>query len=383
MQKEADFVTPHHPITLNPVRSPVRAASFLLRLMWAVIVLLSVCLLWLGLFALFLPFLVLSELLGWRAKLQRANEGLPGSLAPGIAEPSSATSAEKADDQGFIFDRREDVSKLYGCNTRSVEYRWWLFARRLAEIKSNFKEPNALDFGAGSLRDSYELSKLGFNVTSVDLDDVLLGRYQSSYDWKEVAPPQLFTDSLDELIRQTGPDFFHLTIAFDVIEHLEDPAAYVSRIRSLLNERGLLFTIVPNGRSIFEKYFKHTIRKQRERNIPWTPGVPHIQFKSPNEWEEFFEANGFTILEHDMTIGFFVNDCWIGLLGVPLRVYVSPVLALLAFASRRKFDDAAFEQAFCPAWLMERVNTVDMTLKRFFRARFGWNLIVAQKHADR
>ena len=377
-------MTPSNSIAVNLVRRPARVASFVLRSLWAILVFLGVCLLWLTLLLLSLPFLILSELLGWRARLQRANED-----AVGIAEnkfPGTAILPAKESTSGvkFIFDRRKDVSKLFGCNTRNVQYRWQLFARRLSEIKSEFNEPHALDFGAGSLRDSYELAKLGFRVVSVDLDETVLKSYHDSYSWEGLpSSPQLFTDSLEDLLPQTGANFFHLAIAFDVVEHLEDPAACIKKIHSLLHEQGLLFTIVPNRRSIFERYFKYTIRKQRERGVSSTPGVPHLQFRTPAEWEEFFERNGFKIVEHDMTVGFFVNDCWNGLLGLPLRVYVCPVLAALAHVFRRRFDPAAFEEAFSPAWLMERVNVWDQVCKNQLTNRFGWNLIVAQKKAWR
>lgn len=62
------------------------------------------------------------------------------------------------------FDRTDDVSKLDGCNTRNVEYRWDVFAKELANVP---RGSEALDFGAGSLRDSFELTKRGYNVISI------------------------------------------------------------------------------------------------------------------------------------------------------------------------------------------------------------------------
>ena len=104
--------------------------------------------------------------------------------------------------------------------------------------------------------------------------------------------------------------------------------------------------------------------------------MPHIQFKSPEEWDQFFQANGFRIVARDMTIGHFVNDWWNGLLSIPLRTYVYPVLEVIAF--RGKFDlnpgqnriDAVRAVADgacgCPRSVVEAL-----------RSRFGWNLIVA------
>jgi hypothetical protein len=67
--------------------------------------------------------------------------------------------------QVSTFDRSNDVSKLEGCNTRGVKYRWPIFLDAISEIP---KGSDALDFGAGSLRESFDLITRGFNVTSVD-----------------------------------------------------------------------------------------------------------------------------------------------------------------------------------------------------------------------
>jgi len=354
-------------IATKVLRRPTRVLSFLIRSVWAAIVLTGVCVLWLVLFIVFLPFLALASLFNWssRSKSQGATTYEP---------PEVAT----VTDSELVFDRRNDVSKLFGCNTRNVQYRWDLFQRRLAELKVQSSDLNALDFGAGSLRDSYELSKLGFKVVSVDLDEEILRRYFESYRWAS-SPPTLFTKPFEELVLQTGPGFFHLAIAFDVIEHLENPADFCKHLHSLLKEQGMLFTIVPNGRSVFERYFRHTIRKQRKKGLAWKPGVPHLQFKSPTEWGAFLKNHGFKVLEHNMTIGFLVNDCWHGLIALPLRVYVCPVLAMIAYLLRVNIDVVAFEGAFTPAWLMKRVDALDQVLKQALKNRFAWNLIIAQK----
>src|SRR5437879_2404300 len=78
------------------------------------------------------------------------------------------------------FDRVDDVSKLEGCNTRGVEYRWSIFSRAIAAFPAGC---NALDFGAGSLRESFDLATRGFNVTSIDIDSELMSTYKASYLW--------------------------------------------------------------------------------------------------------------------------------------------------------------------------------------------------------
>ena len=261
-----------------------------------------------------------------------------------------------------------------------MRYRWSLFEDRLDHLQREFKTPLALDFGAGSLRDSYELATRGFNVVSFDLNERVLRRYFDSYDWsKTLSPTSLMTGSLEDLVNQNKPDSVQLIIAFDVIEHLNDPASYVQAFSKILCEQGFLLTIVPNRRSLFERFFKHSLAQQIKRGVVPEPGVPHVQFKSPEEWDRFFQANGFRIVDRDMTIGHFVNDWWNGLLSVPLRAFVFPVLEVVAYYSKRKIDTGRIERTFCPGWLMERVDLLDQLLKKPLKSRFGWNLIVAQK----
>ena len=339
------------------------------RVVWAAMVLGAVCVAWLILFLIFAPLLLITEIVSILKPAANTDKEIRVSVKPSDG------------DEPLTFDRRHDVSKLYGCNTRNVRYRWSLFENHLAQLQTKFKEPRALDFGAGSLRDSYELAARGFRVISFDLNDRVLQRYFNSYDWGKNSPPALVAGSLDTLLSKNEPGSLQLVIAFDVIEHLEDPASYVRALNTLLCEDGYLFTIVPNRRSLFERYFKRSLARQIKRGAVLEPGVPHIQFKSPEEWDQFFQANGFRIVSRDMTIGHFVNDWWNGLLSIPLRMFVYPVVEVIAYHSKRQIDAGRIERTLCPPWMMERVNVIDQLFKNRLRSRFGWNLIVAEKQA--
>ena len=376
-------MTPSNSIAVKFVRRPARVASFALRLLWAIIVLIAVCLVWLILFVLFLPFLVLSELLGWTRKSRSADQDATRILESKSATTAPLRSVESTSDVQFTFDRRKDISKLFGCNTRNVQYRWRLFSDRLEEIKQKSQEPRVLDFGAGSLRDSYELTRQGFRVISMDLDGEVMRQYFESYDWTMLpSTPQLFTAPINHLAELVGPDYFHLAISFDVIEHLEKPEEYLQGLRPLLRDGGYLFTIVPNRRSVYERYFKHSLKKQRQKGLLLTPGVPHLQFRSPAEWDEFIERNGFDVVEHDMAIGLFVNDFWNGALALPIYLYVTPVLQVLLPRLGLGFDPTIIERGVTPVWLMKRIDVLDNLLKEWLHGQFGWNIIVAQKKSS-
>lgn len=365
-------MTPQQAISPRVSTSAIKLLRSSFRVVWAAVVFLAVCLMWLVLLLLFLPFLLLAEILRLIKRDRRTLEPRDKGRNRAVAPASHAVQ--------LIFDRRNDVSKLYGCNTRNVRYRWSLFKSRLDLLEREFELPTALDFGAGSLRDSYELALRGFKVISFDLNENVLNLYFESYDWSKTrSTPLLTTGSLSDLTKQHAPNSVQLVTAFDVIEHLQDPASYIQALSRILCARGFLFVIVPNRRSLFERYFKRSLARQRKRGFIWQPGVPHLQFRSPDEWDHFFEANGFHIVDHDMTIGPFVNDWWNGLLSIPLRRFVYPVVDVIAYHCKFNHNISRIEGLLCPPWLMERVNVFDQALKKWIGCCFGWNLIVAQK----
>ena len=117
------------------------------------------------------------------------------------------------------------------------------------------------------------------------------------------------------------------------------------------------------------------------RNLPLpTTGIPHLQFNAPEEWREVFRKQGFKIVAHDMTIGFFVNDCWHGFYALMSREFLEPVIMELAPLFGKKYVPLSLEERFFyPGWLMKRVNLVDEWLKPVLKHRWGWNLFVLSR----
>lgn len=210
------------------------------------------------------------------------------------------------------FDRTADVPKLVGYNSRGVEFRWELFERALARVRAGAR---VLDFGAGSLRESHELAARGFRVTSVDLDEATLRAYLADYAWAG-GPPELLAGP-DAIDRARGP--FALILLFDVIEHLPEPERLLGKLGALLEPGGLIFCSVPNRYSLWEIAARLNWRTALAMGRPIRPGEPHIQFKSGREWRRFLEGAGFRVVDHEMAIGFFVNNAS-AIVDVPLRL---------------------------------------------------------------
>lgn len=269
---------------------------------------------------------------------------------------------------GITFNRVVDVSKLIGCNTRSVQYRWSIFSDVLSELSAR-KRKSALDFGAGSLRDTWELSRRGFEVLALDINAEQLRKSKSLYNWDENEKIPVFSSRpLDEIDPGTS---FDLILAFDVLEHLSQLAQILPLIRNLSRPGGYMFVSVPNRRSLRERVgtIIHLIRVAlgTEDKIP---GLHHVNFKTPEGWADYFEANGFRVYMHEMTIGPLANN-WHFIHAYPLG------FSGLA----RRFPN--LERCFCPEALMRRFDLIDQNLKKLTRARnWGWNLFVLTNDAQ-
>lgn len=284
----------------------------------------------------------------------------------------------------LCFDRLRDVSKLHGCNTRNVNYRWSVFQETLGTVEQGARSAGpvrALDFGAGSLRDTYELSRLGFRVTALDLDEASMREGFRYYDWTTTCcPPELAPVSLAAL---PPSERYNVITAFDVIEHLMKPEIVLQALGGKLAKDGVLLVTVPNRLTLWERVRQSTFqRHRRENRLDLVSGIPHVQFRTPAEWAAYFSEQGFAIRRHEMGIGFLVNDVWTGFYSILSHVFVEPALnPILARTVGRRLPVNVLQVVFCPRWLMRRVHQLDVLLKPVFRHRWGWNLFVLERAA--
>lgn len=274
-------------------------------------------------------------------------------------------------DQVLTFDRSNDVSKIEGCNTRGIKYRWNIFLDRIANISTGSE---VLDFGAGSLRDSFDLVSRNFHVTSIDMDKEIMSRYQENYQWPDngsrhdlIANGDLF-HALSKLDKK-----FALITCFDVLEHLDDPAAALRAIKEKMAENGLLFVTVPNGRTLFELAFRLDLMIARATGRLLRPGEAHLQRKSPKQWKKIISDAGLRITDHDMEIGFFANT-FAALVQLPLT-FGGRILRSLGI----QVNALAISEKICNGRQASWLYLIDRHSKHIFGGLYGWNLFVISK----
>lgn len=278
-----------------------------------------------------------------------------------ICGESDSSAPSRTYEKDIIFNRVHDISKIYGCDTRNVQYRWHIFSSVLSNM-SPFKGKTALDFGAGSLRDTWELSNMGFRVIAIDVNEKQLVRSKKLYDWTAVVTmPKLSSQPLDTL----GADqCFDVIIAFDVLEHLSQIDNIVESLHAHLKPSGYMFVTVPNGRSLREKVNMLMLFPRKVLGIlDSKPGVYHINFKTPSQWCHYFQTKGFNIHSHDMALGPFVNNWHL--------IHTFP-FGILGLAGRFPY----LEKLLCPRLLMRQFDLIDQKLEPIMRRSKGWNLMV-------
>jgi SAM-dependent methyltransferase len=198
---------------------------------------------------------------------------------------------------------------------------------------------------------------------------------EKAYDWARagLTPPALHSG---DIVLLDPARRFDLITAFDVVEHLHDPRPILAILRARLKPEGVVLVSVPNGRSIFERNYKNIHERNVKAGTLDMSGMPHVQFRSPAEWSEYFKSRGFEIVKHDMALGFLVNDCWAGFYGVLIRNSAEPVVQFAAKRLGVPCKPGAFENLFYPHWLVSLVDRWDGILKPWLRVRWGWNLFV-------
>jgi 2-polyprenyl-3-methyl-5-hydroxy-6-metoxy-1,4-benzoquinol methylase len=272
-------------------------------------------------------------------------------------------------DAAFTFDRTSDVSKIDGCNTRGIEYRWDIFKRHLPKIPSGGR---ALDFGAGSLRESFDLATRGFDVTSIDLNLDVLNAYKDRYNWPSDVPHRMFANSdLFSALDDVGDTRFSLITCFDVLEHLDDPVSALKSFSAHMADEALLFVSVPNGRTLFEIAWRIDLKLARATGRYMRPGEPHLQRNSAARWKSIIRQADLSVVDHEMHIGFFVNNS-AALIQVPLALFGR----VLRKAGVKVDAVAAAER------IINRVAPAMEILDRhtrFLRSLYGWNLFVISR----
>lgn len=175
-----------------------------------------------------------------------------------------------------------------------------------------------LDIGCGTgtnltLPLAQAFPDIGIVGADVDIQSIALARNQAH-------PKNLSFTTIDELGDENS---FDLVIASEVLEHVEEPGAFLNRLRELAKPDGQLIVTVPNGYGPFEwcsmieallhisglqsvlRRLKRSLWNTRPVGesdaVPTLAVSPHINFFSHGKLLRLFDLAGFSVTQFQPT----------------------------------------------------------------------------------
>lgn len=182
---------------------------------------------------------------------------------------------------------------------------------RIVEIMSKERRGKVLDIGCGDGDYSFELKKLGFQVTALDIDE---GRFKYKNEIEflkcDITKGLPFSDNT-----------FDHVLFLEVIEHLKNPYFVVEEINRILSKEGKLILSTPNILSL-----KSRIRFLFEGNFEYFREPPLEQIKNPREKKSNIHVLAYRLHE----LEFLLYSCKFNIEGIYTSVFdFSPFLFIL------------------------------------------------------
>jgi SAM-dependent methyltransferase len=160
--------------------------------------------------------------------------------------------------------------------TRNVQ----IYRRTVQPIENTFQEKRVLEVGSAKGYLCSLLAKLGWQVQGVDLSAYAGHFARSTFD------VPVFHGSIEQYAEQVANVQFPLVLAIDVLEHVQDPEAFLENILHVLKKGGVLILDTTNGSS----------KKIHAQGFRWCGFNPfHIYVFTPESLCRLLEKVGFSV----------------------------------------------------------------------------------------
>ena len=163
----------------------------------------------------------------------------------------------------------------------------------------------ALDVGCGAGLLCEPLARLGASVTGLDAapENIAAARAHAE-------PQRLAIDYRNEPIEEFTGRGFDLVISLEVIEHVDDPRAFLAGLAGAMADDGLMILSTPN-RTTLSKLMLVELAERTGRIPRGTHH--HDQFVTPEELEEMLGETGLKVIDtsglsYSPASGFWVSD---------------------------------------------------------------------------
>lgn len=113
---------------------------------------------------------------------------------------------------------------------------------------------------------------------------------EASIEARELAASKKITIVSDDLYSINTALKFDVIVLMDVIEHIENPGAYINKIKNSLNKNGEIIITTGNYDSATFKFYKNTFW--------YAKYLEHISFIGKNWLNKFVDSNDFEIIKY-------------------------------------------------------------------------------------
>ncbi|TET79527.1 methyltransferase domain-containing protein [candidate division TA06 bacterium] len=144
-----------------------------------------------------------------------------------------------------------------------------------------------LDIGCGEGQFLYYARKLGYDVYGVDMDELSVDVAKKYFHLDNI-----YAGDFDSFYEKGGKRQFECITFFELLEHVEDPKRFLSRVRQLLKPGGYIALSAPNAERI-------TVRLHLREKYDYPPH--HLTRWGPESLRGFIEREGFEIVKHEFT----------------------------------------------------------------------------------
>ena len=193
--------------------------------------------------------------------------------------------------------KEEDLRLLYNDEFFSTYEKYFLdfrqkqFQRDLRTIDLLKSPPgNMLDIGCAFGIFLDEARKKGWNVSGVDVSENAVEYARKKYSLN------VFMGTLADAGMNSG--YFDVVTAWDVIEHLADPAKFLDEIVRVIKKGGILALRTPNADTLFLKLNKSVNAVFGDRYAKVGPKFEHHKYLfSADSLKELLRNKGFEVID--------------------------------------------------------------------------------------
>lgn len=178
--------------------------------------------------------------------------------------------------------RNENYGREYSSAFLERLKEWLIIRPLLLKLKRFFgyiKTPTLLDVGCATGWITDVSSRMGFNASGLEANPFLADVARKKFKL------EIYEGFLEELDTENK---FDAVTMFHVLEHMVDPHSALKTINNLLNDKGKLMIVVPNGESLGTKIFRE--------NYNWNVRH-HVSYFSKRSLRIILEESGFKVIK--------------------------------------------------------------------------------------